>query len=62
MKAIMLANTVFCFQIVTEQPESLSAGRPRRSTRSAVDYAHPDVATVVAEQEDLENEVDFVCC
>ncbi|VDN83699.1 unnamed protein product [Brugia pahangi] len=39
------------------QPESLASGRPRRSTRSNVDYAHPDVATVVAEQEDLENEV-----
>ncbi|VDO31196.1 unnamed protein product [Onchocerca flexuosa] len=38
------------------QPESLASGRPRRSTRSNVDYAHPDVATVVAEQEDLENE------
>ncbi|VDD86127.1 unnamed protein product [Enterobius vermicularis] len=37
--------------------ESLSSGRPRRSTRSTVDYANPDVATVVAEQEDLENEV-----
>ncbi|EJW88885.1 hypothetical protein WUBG_00202 [Wuchereria bancrofti] len=39
------------------QPESLASGRPRRSTRSNVDYAHPDVATVVAEQEDLENEL-----
>lgn len=38
------------------QLESLAFGRPRRSTRSNVDYAHPDVATVVAEQEDLENE------
>ncbi|KHN83022.1 Dynein heavy chain-like protein [Toxocara canis] len=40
-----------------QQADSLSAGRPRRSTRSTVDYAHPDVATVVAEQEDLENEL-----
>lgn len=42
-----------------QQAESLSAGRPRRSTRSTVDYANPDVATVVAEQEDLENEARF---
>uniref|UniRef100_A0A0R3S0D1 Btz domain-containing protein n=1 Tax=Elaeophora elaphi TaxID=1147741 RepID=A0A0R3S0D1_9BILA len=42
--------------IEQSQPESLASGRPRRSTRSNVDYAHPDVATVVAEQEDLENE------
>ncbi|VDM99069.1 unnamed protein product, partial [Onchocerca ochengi] len=39
------------------QPESWASGRPRRSTRSNVDYVHPDVATIVAEQEDLENEL-----
>ncbi|VDK24046.1 unnamed protein product, partial [Anisakis simplex] len=44
-------------QAPQQQPESLAASRPRRSTRSTVDYAHPDVATVVAEQEDLENEL-----
>uniref|UniRef100_A0A0N5ASC4 HABP4_PAI-RBP1 domain-containing protein n=1 Tax=Syphacia muris TaxID=451379 RepID=A0A0N5ASC4_9BILA len=48
---------------VKPQPEVSTEGiantRPRRSTRSTVDYANPDVATVVAEQEDLENEACF---
>jgi hypothetical protein len=32
----------------------LASGRPRRSTRTTIDYANPDAGTVIAEVEDEE--------